>query len=107
MPPPPLSCPSHPISFMGTDLPSPTTPHQPNSPTADAGNSSTPDSGIVYDSATLRLSVKDKIRRLRQSQVDSDVSDPMMTSAAQEAKKKAMSLPKDAKLPDNSSSGGE
>ena len=75
-----------------------------------ADSSSTPDSGIVYDSAASRLSVKDKIARLRRSQIDSDISssDPSMTSAAQEAKKKAMSLPKDAKLPaDNTSSGGE
>lgn len=48
---------------------------------------------IVYDSTTLRMSVKDKIKRLSQVKFE-----PPSSSVAQ---KKAASLPRDAKLPDS------
>ena len=50
-------------------------------------------SEIVYDSATLRLSVKDKIKRLKQSQIASETSE------------KASSLPKCAQLPETAEEG--
>ena len=48
---------------------------------------------IVYDSSTLRMSVKDKIKRLSQVKFE-----PPSAALPQ---KKAASLPRDAKLPDN------
>ncbi|XP_035826873.1 F-actin-uncapping protein LRRC16A [Aplysia californica] len=72
-----------------------------NTAASDSSPSDAPDdSGIVYDSATLRLSVKDKIKRLRQSQVLPPTAGSDSSAAVQLAKQKAMSLPKDAKLPD-------
>ena len=58
---------------------------------------SIPESGIVYDSATLRLSVKDKIKRLKQG--ESENLDGI-SSTSLHPPKKALSLPKNARLPD-------
>ena len=55
--------------------------------------------GIVYDSATLRMSVKDKIKRLAgATQTGADPPKVSAQSSLLVAKTKAMSLPKDARL---------
>jgi hypothetical protein len=54
-----------------------------------------PEGEIVYDSATLRLSVKDKIKRLSQTKFEPPSSTPPLIQ------KKSTSLPHDAKLADS------
>ena len=61
-------------------------------------------SEIVYDSATLRLSVKDKIKRLKQSQIASETSEETPLSSLHSSKK-ASSLPKCAQLPETAEEG--
>ncbi|RUS81388.1 hypothetical protein EGW08_010826 [Elysia chlorotica] len=66
--------------------------------TASGPETSAPEEGIVYDSATLRMSVKDKIKRL--GRAAQSVADPPKGAALTNSlRPKAMSLPKDARLP--------
>ncbi|GFS23378.1 hypothetical protein ElyMa_001638400 [Elysia marginata] len=63
---------------------------------------SPPEEGIVYDSATLRMSVKDKIKRLAKAEAAGTVHIGTNKPPQIAAKAKAMSLPKDARMPDSS-----
>ncbi|GFO06109.1 hypothetical protein PoB_003261400 [Plakobranchus ocellatus] len=58
--------------------------------------------GIVYDSATLRMSVKDKIKRLSKATAGTNEVPKASNATPPIAKTKAMSLPKDARLPGSS-----
>lgn len=59
------------------------------------------DEGVVTDSATLRLSVKDKIKRLSQAKSGTDVSSPAPLSVQQ----KTSSLPRDTGFNENLTEG--
>ena len=77
-----------------------TQPQQDQPSGQDESTSTVTDEGIVYDSATLRMSVKDKIKRLHQAQSTAlDSSKVSTATPLVAAKAKAMSLPKDARLP--------
>lgn len=56
--------------------------------------------GIVTDSATLRLSVKDKIKRLSQAQGKNDIQ-----SQTPSFKQKAFTLPRDSQQPEKMPEG--
>lgn len=61
---------------------------------ASVGEEKSAEGEIVYDSSTLRMSVKDKIKRLSQVKFEPP-------SSASQAQKKATSLPRDTKLTDS------